>query len=138
MKKLSKTQTIAFLLGGLLMVVGAGCYVFLWQQRIVCWVYLVGALLFGGLQMMQSYEGEELTLRRLKKIQTFADLLFILSGILMVDGACGFFQSLFANYIDYLTYLYNKWVVLLLIAAILEVYTTHRIDHELSKKNLKE
>jgi hypothetical protein len=137
MKKLSKTQTIAFLLGGLLMVVGAGCYVFLWQQRIVCWVYLLGALLFGGLQMMQSYEGEELTVRRLKKIQTFADLLFILSGILMVDGAWGFFQALFANYIDYLTYLYNKWVVLLLIAAILEVYTTHRIDHELSKKNLK-
>ena len=38
-----------------------------------------------------------------------------------------------AGYYTYIEYVYNKWVVLLLIAAILEVYTTHRLDSELKK-----
>ena len=29
--------------------------------------------------------------------------------------------------------MYNKWVVLLLIAAFLEIYTVHRIDSEMKK-----
>ena len=35
----------------------------------------------------------------------------------------------------YLTYVYNKWVVFLLIAAILELYTAHRISNELKKQD---
>ena len=101
------------------MVIGAGCFVFMWQQQIVCWVFLLGAFMFA-------------------LIQSLADILFVVSGILMVDTAWGFFKPLFGNYLDYLTYVYNKWVVLLLIAAVLEVYTMHRLDHELSKKNIKE
>lgn len=120
------------------MVVGAGCYVLMWHQLVVSWVFLTGTLLFGVMQMLQTYEGDDLTLRRLKKIQSLGDLLFILSGILMVDSAWGFFRNLFTSYLDYLNYVYNKWVVLLLIAVVLEVYTTHRIDHEVSKKKLKD
>ena len=120
------------------MVIGAGCFVFMWQQQIVCWVFLLGAFMFALMQMMQAYEGKELSIRRLKHIQSLADILFVVSGILMVDTAWGFFKSLFGNYLDYLTYVYNKWVVLLLIAAVLEVYTMHRLDHELSQKNIKE
>ena len=120
------------------MVIGAGCFVFMWQQQIVCWVFLLGAFMFALMQMMQAYEGKELSIRRLKHIQSLADILFVVSGILMVDTAWGFFKPLLGNYLDYLTYVYNKWVVLLLIAAVLEVYTMHRLDHELSKKNIKE
>jgi hypothetical protein len=29
----------------------------------------------------------------------------------------------------------NKWVAILLIAALIELYTTHRISHELAKEN---
>ena len=36
--------------------------------------------------------------------------------------------------IDYITYIYNKWVLTLLIAAILQLYSTHRIDSELAKE----
>jgi hypothetical protein len=36
--------------------------------------------------------------------------------------------------IDYITYIYNKWVLTLLIAAILQLYATHRIDSELAKE----
>ena len=44
-------------------------------------------------------------------------------------------RNWFANYETYITYFYNKWVVFLLIAALLELYTTHRISHELKKEN---
>ncbi len=119
------------------MVVGAGCFVMMWQQKTVCWLFLVGALMFGTIQASQSYEGNDTAIRRLKRIQNLADLLFVFAAILMVDSAYGFFRPLFSNVIDYINYVFNKWVILLLIAAILEVYTVHRIDHELSKKNIK-
>lgn len=138
MKQLSKIQTLIFLVGGVLMVIGAGCFAFMWQQRVVCWVFLLGAVLFSVMQMMQAYEGCELAIRRLKRIQSLADILFVVAGILMVDTAWGFFRPFFSDVYAYLSYVYNKWVVVLLVAAVIEVYTMHRIDHELSKKNIKE
>lgn len=120
------------------MVAGAGCFSLIWQQQVVCWVFLVGAVMFATMQIGQTYEGSDISVKRLKQIQNLADLLFILAGILMADKVYGFFRPLFANVVDYTNMLYNKWVVLLLIAAVLEVYTVHRIDHQLSKKNIKQ
>lgn len=138
MKQLNKTQGILFLAGGVMMVAGAGCFVFMWQQRVVCWVFLLGTVLFTLMQLMQTYEGEDLVVKRLKRIQVIADILFLLSGFLMVDAAYQYLLPLFntpdgSGYYTYLTYVYNKWVILLLIAALLELYTTHRINYELNK-----
>lgn len=134
MKQLNKLQSLIFLTGGAMMVVGAGCFALMWQQKIACWIYLVGALMFGVMQMMQEYQGNNFTVKRLKRIMNLADIFFILSGFLMVDMVYRFLQSAFDNYLTYYNTIYNKWVVLLLIAAILEMYTMHRIEHELSKE----
>lgn len=134
MKQLSRTQNIIFLAGGVLMVVGAGCFAFMWQQEVMCWIYLAGAVMFATMQMMQTYEGNNITVRRLKKIMTTADIFFVLSGILMVDNAYRFMQQVFTNYVAYFQYVFNKWVLLLLVAAVLEIYTMHRISAELSKE----
>lgn len=134
MKQLNKLQTLIFLTGGAMMVVGAGCFALMWQQKIACWIYLAGALMFGVMQMMQEYQGNNFTVKRLKRIMSLADIFFILSGFLMVDMVYRFLQSAFDNYLTYYNTIYNKWVVLLLIAAILEMYTMHRIEHELSKE----
>ena len=134
MKQLSRTQNIIFLVGGVLMVVGAGCFAFMWQQEVMCWIYLAGAVMFATMQMMQTYEGNNITVRRLKKIMTTADIFFVLSGILMVDNAYRFMQQVFTNYVAYFQYVFNKWVLLLLVAAGLEIYTMHRISAELSKE----
>lgn len=134
MKQLSRTQNIIFLVGGMLMVVGAGCFAFMWQQEVMCWIYLAGAVMFATMQMMQTYEGNNITVRRLKKIMTTADIFFVLSGILMVDNAYRFMQQVFTNYVAYFQYVFNKWVLLLLVAAVLEIYTMHRISAELSKE----
>ena len=67
---------------------------------------------------------------------TVADLLFILSGVLMIENAFSLLMdNLFSgNYDAYLDYIYNKWVLLLLVAAILEIYTMHRISSLLDKE----
>ena len=57
--------------------------------------------------------------------------------VALADTAVHFLLPLFkgeGGYISYITYIYNKWVIALLIAAVLEVYTTHRLSHELEKE----
>ena len=134
MKKLNKIESILFMLGGMLMVTGIGCYVFMLAPSITCWIALTGSILFSTLHMMQAYEGSQLAIKRLKRILNIADLLFVIAGILIVDSTYNFLRLAFENQESYITYVYNKWVLLLLIAAILEVYATHRIDYLLKKQ----
>jgi len=141
MKQLSNTQSLIFLVGGIMMAIGAGAFVFGIVPKIACWVFFLGAIAFTLMQSAQTYEGQNITIKRLKRIQSFTNLLFILSAILMMDTAYNFLLPLFANgktsgtgYITYIDMVYNKWVILLLIAAILEIYTTHRLDSELRKE----
>ena len=134
MKKLNKIESILFMLGGMLMVTGIGCYVFMLAPSITCWIALTGSILFSTLHMMQVYEGSQLAIKRLKRILNIADLLFVIAGILIVDSTYNFLRPAFENQESYITYVYNKWVLLLLIAAILEVYATHRIDYLLKKQ----
>lgn len=134
MKQLSKIQTIVFLVGGILMVIGAGSYVFMFQRAVMSVVFLVGALCFALMQLEQRYDGQNMVIIRLRRIQLIADVLFILSGILMIDSHYMLLKPLFSSYTDYIQYVYNKWIMTLLIAAILEIYTVHRLSSELEKE----
>ena len=44
----------------------------------------------------------------------------------------------FSDPVTYFNLIYNKWVMLLLAAAILEMYSMHRIASELKKEEAKE
>lgn len=134
MKQLNKLQSTLFVIGGVLMVVGAGCYAFMFMQEVACWVYLVGAVLFAFMQVSQTYDGDNFTVKRLKRIMSLADFFFILSGMLMVDSAYQLLRDAFTDYTSYLSLIYNKWVLMLLVAAFLEMYTMHRIAAELKKE----
>ena len=138
MKQLSRLQSLIFLAGGLLMVVGAGLFVFS-NKQLASWIFLVGAIAFVSMQMQQQYEGTNFVIRRLRRIMTLADICFIVAALLMVENAYNFLLPLFVDHLqnglnDYIIYIMGKWVVMLLIAAILEVYTTHRISSELEKE----
>lgn len=135
MHLLNRFQSILFLLGGILMVGGVGCYVFQFQVKIACWVSLVGALLFALMQIQQRYDGDNFVIRRLRRMMLMADVLFVLAGLLMVETQYGYLRPLFSDYSFYIQYIYNKWILALLVAAILEVYTVRRISSELSKDN---
>lgn len=142
MKQLNKIQTSIFILGGVLMVIGAGCFAFgyiIYPQLTLytSWLFLLGTVAFSVMQSMQLYEGSLQVVHRLKRIQAVADIFFVLSGISMVDTVYAFARNWFSNYETYITYFYNKWVVFLLVAALIELYTTHRISHELKKEECK-
>lgn len=142
MKQLSRLQAAIYLIGGALMVIGAGCFaVILWNidlRAIASWTYLVGAVMFTVMQTMQTYEGKNFVIRRLKRIQGFASLCFLVAGFLMIDRMWGLLRPLFDNDISYLNAIGNKWVLALLIAAILEMYTTTRISSELKKETAED
>ena len=142
MKQLNKIQAAIFILGGVLMVIGAACFAFgfmIYPKMVLytSWLFLLGTVSFSVMQAMQLYEGPSQVIHRLKRIQTVADIFFVLSGISMVDTVYAFARNWFSNYETYITYFYNKWVVFLLVAALIELYTTHRISHELKKEECK-
>ena len=121
------------------MVVGAGLYVF-GIQGVSPWIFAVGAVAFAAMQLRQTYGGRDATLKRLRRIMSVGDALFMLSAALMLENNYHVLMPLFVKYIPdgyyhYVTYIHNNWVIILLVAAIIEIYTTHRISHEL-KKNM--
>ena len=129
MRQLNRLQTAIFLTGALLMVIGAGASLLQWS--LAPYIYALGAIGFTSMQMLQRYDGPSVTIRRLRRIMLLSDLLFLISAVLMFAGQRNIFGL---SQLTFLQYVYNKWVVTLLIAAILQLYTTHRIDHELSRE----
>ena len=115
-----------------MMVVGAGLCVFAWRGA--PYVFSVGALAFVAMQIQQRYEGTNIIIRRLRRIMLMSDALFLLSALLMIASLGNVFGL---SHITYIEYVYNKWVITLLIAAVLQLYSTHRIDNELEKEAKK-
>jgi hypothetical protein len=132
MRELSKWQNVVFLLGGLLMVVGAGVSIL--SFSVAPYVYGLGAIGFASMQMLQRYDGSSITIRRLRRIMLLSDVLFLLSAVLMFASQGNSFGM---PQIAYVQYVYNKWVVTLMLAAILQLYATHRIGSELEKEAKK-
>ena len=132
MKQLNNLQNTIFLVGAVLMVVGAGASLLQWA--IAPYLFAIGAVLFSSMQMLQRYDGPNFAIRRLRRIMLLSDLLFLVSALLMFASQGNIFHL---GHITYLQYVYNKWVVTLLIAAVLQLYTTHRISNELEKEAKK-
>lgn len=132
MRQLNRLQTAIFLTGATLMVIGAGASLLSWA--VAPYLYALGALGFAPMQMLQRYEGQNFTIRRLRRMMLLSDFLFLLAAVLMFAGQSNF---LHLDHITYLQYVYNKWVIVLLIAAILQLYSTHRISSELEREAKK-
>lgn len=118
------------------MVVGSGAYVFgcAWAS----YVFTMGVLAFVLMQLKQTYEGDNIVIRRLRNIVIMSDAFFLLSALLMFANMDNLFGLPFMFYVQYVQ---NNWVIALLVAAILQLYSSHRIGHELDKeaqKTLKE
>ncbi len=111
------------------MVIGAGVSLLRWP--LAPWIFAVGALGFASMQMLQTYDGPNLTIRRLRRIMLFSDVLFLVSAALMFAGNG---NPLRLEWTTYLQYVHQKWVATLLLAAILQLYVTHRISHELERE----
>lgn len=129
------------LVGACLMVAGAGLYVF-GLQAVAPWLFAAGAVAFVSMQLQQTYDGRNITVRRLRRIMITGDMFFLLSAVLMIENSYHFLLPLFLKYLEngyyqYVTYVHNNWVVTLLVAAMVEIYATHRISNELDKEAKK-
>lgn len=129
MKQLTKTQSVIFLIGGLLMVAGAGMALF--RVGAAPWVFIPGVVMFVSMQMLQRYDGRNLNIRRLRRFVLLSDVLLIASALLMYAQAGNPFHL---DQITYVQYIGNNWVVTLLIAALIQLFTSYRIGKELEKE----
>ena len=132
MKELNRIQTAIFLLGGFLMAIGAGTTLLGWGSA--PYIYAIGAVGFASMQLLQRYEGSNFTIRRLRRMQILSDVLFLVAAVLMFANMGNIFGL---SYITYIEYVFNKWVVVLLIAALLQLYSIHRLGSELEKEAKK-
>ncbi len=129
MKQLNKIENIIFLLGAILMVIGSGAYVLL--QPWAPWMFTVGTVAFVIMQLKQTYDGNSLTIRRLRGIVIMSDIMFIITAVLMFANHSNF---LGLSQINYVNYIHNNWVITMLIGAVLQLYTSYRLDSELKKE----
>lgn len=79
------------------------------------YVYTVGAVLFAIMQFIGRVRGGNIALRRLVTMQMMGATALIVAGILMF------------------THHHNEWIVAMTIGALLELYTSFRIPHELDE-----
>lgn len=132
MRQLSKIETAIYIVGAVLMVAGAGISMTGWGGY--PYLFCMGAVCYAAMQLQQRYEGQNFTIRRLRRMMILSDVLLLVAGLLMIATKE---NSLGLSHITYLQYVYNKWVVVLLIAALMQLYVTHRIDYELAKEAKK-
>ena len=111
---MSKTYQIIQGVGAVLLLVGAMLQITRWELSPI--IYTIGAVMFAYVQVMSRYEGKNLIVRRLRRQQILASVLFVFTGVLMFVTK------------------HNEWIVCLTIAAVLELYTAFRIPSELEKE----
>ena len=121
MKQLNKWQNAIFMISALLMVAGAGTWIFKWPY--FPHVYSVGAIGYACMQMLQRYEGRNFIIRRLRRQQILGLIAFLCAACCMIMQT---FRFGFARR--------NEWVVCLAIGCVLLLYTAFRIPAELKKE----
>ena len=133
MRQLTKTESAIFTIGAVMMVVGCLCFVLMFTAA--PYIYGVGAVAFVIMQLRQRYEGTNFVIRRLRRIVMVSDFLLLLTAVMMFANRSYDFLGL--DLLTWLQYVHNNWVVTLLIAAVLQLYTAYRIDAELEKDTKK-
>ena len=111
---MSKIYQIIQGVGAVLLLVGAMLQITNSEYSPI--IYTIGAVLFAYAQVMCRYEGKNLIIRRLRRQQILASVLFVFTGVLMFVTK------------------HNEWILCLTIAAVLELYTAFRIPSELEKE----
>jgi hypothetical protein len=132
MKQLNNWQNAIFIVGSLLMLAGPVLSILKWMY--FPYIYAIGAIGYVSMQMLQRYEGSNLTIRRLRRIMLLSDILLLFVAVLMFASQG---NALGLDWIYYLNYVHNNWIVVLLIAAALQLYTSFRIGSELQKEAKK-
>ena len=98
------------IIGALLLLAGAALMITGWT--LAPYLFCVGALLFAAMQMTDRYEGQDITVKRLRRQQLIGSMMLLVTGVLM------FVER------------HNGWIVTLTIAAVIQLYTAFRMPEK--------
>lgn len=128
MRELNKTESAILVIGAVMMVIGSGANLF--AQSWAPYVFAMGTIGFVLMQMKQKYDGDNVAIKRLRRMVIISDVCLLLAAVMMFANMDNLFRL---DAITYIKYVHNNWVVVLMVAAMLQLYTSHRISKELLK-----
>lgn len=128
MRQLNKIENTILLLGAVMMVIGSGANIF--AQSWAPYVFGMGTVGYVLMQLKQKYEGSNVALKRLRRMVIISDVCLLLAAVMMFANMDNLFRL---DAVTYIKYVHNNWVVVLLVAAMLQLYTCHRISKEILK-----
>ena len=128
MRELNKTESAILVIGAVMMVIGSGANLF--AQSWAPYVFAMGTIGFVLMQLKQKYDGDNVAIKRLRRMVIISDVCLLLAAVMMFANMENLFRL---DAITYIKYVHNNWVVVLMVAAMLQLYTSHRISKELLK-----
>lgn len=111
---MKKLYSFIYMLGGIMLVVGAALYITKWVWA--PYIYIAGSLMFGAMQMMDRYTGNNWIIRRLRRQQIVGAIALMLTGVIML--VCK----------------HNEWILCMLVGCLMQLYTAFRIPQEMEKE----
>lgn len=128
MRELNKTESAILVIGAVMMVIGSGANLF--AQSWAPYVFAMGTIGFVLMQLKQKYDGDNVAIKRLRRMVIISDVCLLLAAVMMFANMNNLFRL---DAITYIKYVHNNWVVVLMVAAMLQLYTSHRISKEILK-----
>lgn len=128
MRELNKTENAILVIGAVMMVIGSGANIF--AQSWAPYVFAMGTIGFVLMQLKQKYDGDNVAIKRLRRMVIISDVCLLLAAVMMFANMDNLFRL---DAITYIKYVHNNWVVVLMVAAMLQLYTSHRISKEILK-----
>ena len=128
MRQLNKIENTILLFGAGMMVIGSGANIF--AQPWAPYVFGMGTVGYVLMQLKQKYEGSNVAIKRLRRMVIISDVCLLLAAVMMFANMDNLFRL---DAVTYIKYVHNNWVVVLLVAAMLQLYTSHRISKEILK-----
>lgn len=128
MRQLNKIENTILLFGAVMMVIGSGANIF--AQPWAPFVFGMGTVGYVLMQLKQKYEGSNVAIKRLRRMVIISDVCLLLAAVMMFANMDNLFRL---DAVTYIKYVHNNWVVVLLVAAMLQLYTSHRISKEILK-----
>ena len=128
MRQLNKIENTILLFGAVMMVIGSGANIF--TQPWAPYVFGMGTVGYVLMQLKQKYEGSNVAIKRLRRMVIISDVCLLLAAVMMFANMDNLFRL---DAVTYIKYVHNNWVVVLLVAAMLQLYTSHRISKEILK-----
>ena len=128
MRELNKTESAILVIGAVMMVIGSGANIF--AQSWAPYVFATGTIGFVLMQLKQTYDGANVAIKRLRRMVIISDVCLLLAAVMMFANMDNLFRL---DAITYIKYVHKNVVVVLMVAAMVQLCSSDRISKEILK-----